>query len=323
MPPRILITPGEPAGIGPDITVQLLQANWPVEIIVVADPNLMLERAKRLGVKLQLSEWQPKNKPIVHKQQQLQILPISLNARVVPGELNIDNARYVLDTLKQAALLCASHQVDAIVTGPVHKGLINEAGFPFTGHTEFFAQSCNVTKTVMLFVVDNLKVALATTHIPLAKVSQAITQESLKLTLHVLWRELKQRWGLDDPRILVCGLNPHAGEGGHLGREEIKVILPIITHCRSNGMNIQGPFSADTIFMPKYIAKADVILAMYHDQALPVVKYIGFGHAVNVTLGLPFVRTSVDHGTALDAAKTKRADPGSMIQALNLAIELV
>lgn len=319
---RILITPGEPAGIGPDITVQIAQQTWPTELIVIADPNLLKKRAQDLGLPLKLVECNLSKPAAPHQPGTLKIIPIALNAEAQAGHLNVANASYVLRTLEEAATLCQQKTDCAIVTGPVHKEIINQAGIEFSGHTEFFAKFCHVPHTVMLFVVNDLKVALATTHLPLAKVSAAITKERLRLVLSILNNELKNKFQIASPRILVCGLNPHAGEGGYLGREEIETITPLLNELRKEGFTLQGPLPADTLFTPKYLQQADAVLAMYHDQALPLVKYIGFGNAVNVTLGLPFVRTSVDHGTAIDIAGTGKADAGSMRAAINLAIKL-
>lgn len=319
---RILITPGEPAGIGPDIAIQIAQLSWAAELVVIADPDLLEQRAALLDLPLKLQVCdldQPAKKQVAET---LNVLPVKLNNAVEPGKLNPANADYVLRTLQLASQYCLDKQASAIVTGPVHKSIINEAGIEFSGHTEFFAKMCGVPHTVMLFVVDQLQVALATTHLPLAKVPKAITKERLRLTLSILQAELKRQFHIAAPRILVCGLNPHAGEGGYLGREEIEVITPLLNELREENYIISGPLPADTIFTPKNLQQADVVLAMYHDQALPLVKYLGFGHAVNVTLGLPFVRTSVDHGTAIDMAGTKAADPGSLAAALNLAIKM-
>ena len=319
---RILITPGEPAGIGPDVTVQIAQEAWPAELIAIADPLLLQERAKQIGLPLECIPWHPEQKATLHQKKTLKVLPVSLDASVAPGKLNKTNAAYVIHTLENAASLCEKKAAHAIVTGPVHKGILNDAGIAFTGHTEFFAHHAGVKHTVMLFVIDDLKIALATTHLPLSDVPKAITKEKLRLVLSILNRELTQLFRIASPRIAVCGLNPHAGENGHLGREEIDVIEPLLVELRKENYAVTGPLPADTIFTPKQLAVSDAILAMYHDQALPVVKYIGFDHAVNVTLGLPFIRTSVDHGTALDIAGTNNANPGSMLAAINLALKL-
>ncbi len=322
MTPHLLITPGEPAGIGPDITILAAQQAWSAALTVIADPDLLAQRAKQLNVPLQITEVNASTLPQQHIPGTLHVLPVKLQVPAVPGSLNPANAAYVLETLTLAAKLCQNNTANAVVTGPVHKGIMNQAGIPFTGHTEFFAQQAHVEKTVMLFVTDKLKVALATTHLPLSQVSQAITRVSLKQTLTVLYDALKQTFKLAAPRILVCGLNPHAGENGYLGREEIDVITPVLGELRKAGLQIVGPLPADTIFTQPYLEQADAVLAMYHDQALPLVKYIGFGKAVNVTLGLPYVRTSVDHGTALDIAGSGKADAGSLEAAIRLAMDL-
>lgn len=319
---RILITPGEPAGIGPDIVIQIAQQEWPAELIAIADPNLLKKRAQDLDLSLNIIECDLNQPAIPHQSGTLKILPIALTTEAKAGHLNIANSPYVLRTLEKAAALCRQKMANAIVTGPVNKEIINQAGIEFSGHTEFFAQQCHVSHTVMLFVVNDLKVALATTHLPLAKVSAAITKERLRLVLTILNNELKNKFHITSPRILICGLNPHAGEGGYLGREEIDTITPLLNELRKEGLILQGPLPADTLFTPKYLQEADAVLAMYHDQALPLVKYIGFGNAVNVTLGLPFVRTSVDHGTAVDIAGTGKADAGSMRAAIDLAIKM-
>lgn len=319
---RILITPGEPAGIGPDITIQLAQQAQSAEIIVIADPELLTARAKQLNLPLHLLECDLNARPVSNAAHTLKIIPHALETTVIPGKLNPQNAHYVLHTLEMAADICLAKKADSLVTGPVHKGVMNEAGIVFSGHTEFFARYCKVAHTVMLFVVDQLKVALATTHLPLAEVSKSITKESLRATLTILHAELKRQFNLPSPTIYVCGLNPHAGEQGYLGREEIDTISPLLDEMRTEHYHLEGPLPADTIFTQKILQQADAILAMYHDQALPLVKYLGFGHAVNVTLGLPFIRTSVDHGTALDIAGTKQADAGSLIAAVALAMKL-
>lgn len=318
---RVLITPGEPAGIGPDITISIAQKPWDAEIIVIADPRLLMERASQLKLPLRLVEADL-NKPTVHQPGTLKYIACRLNESVTTGKLNSNNVPYVMKTLRLAAKLCFSQQADALVTGPVNKSVINQAGVSFSGHTEFLAEAAHVSLTVMLFVVDHLKVALLTTHLPLADVSKAITRERLSATLMLLHDELTKKFHIISPRISVCGLNPHAGEGGYLGREEIDIITPLLAQLREQNYHIQGPLPADTLFTPHALAETDAVLGMYHDQVLPIVKYIGFGHAVNMTLGLPFIRTSVDHGTALDIAGSGKADAGSMMKALELAIKL-
>ncbi len=324
--PRLFITPGEPAGIGPDITVQIAQQTWPAELIAIADPDLLLARAKQIHLPLQITQITTNDllssSPQRHTPGLLRVLPVKLVEKVNAGEPNPVNAAYVIETLQQAAHWCLHHPQDAIVTGPVNKAVMNMARIPFMGHTEFFAHACHVPQTVMLFVVKQLKVALATTHLPLAKIPAAITQTHLQETLTILNRDLIKRFHLKTPRIAVCGLNPHAGEGGYLGCEEIEVITPVIERLRQQHYHLTGPVAADTIFTPQQLQQVDVVLAMYHDQALPLVKYAGFGHAVNMTLGLPFIRASVDHGTAFDVAGTGKSDAGSMAATVGLAIEL-
>lgn len=316
---RILITPGEPAGIGPDITIQIAQKTWPNELVVIADPDLLNTRAKQLGLALHLMPCDLQAKPAINPPHTLKIIPVTLQAPVQAGILQPANAAYVIQTLETAAKICMDKMANNIVTGPVNKSVINDAGIAFSGHTEFFADYCNVRQTVMLFVVDTLKVAIATTHLPLQDVSKALTKEHLRNVITILHDELKRKFHIAAPNILVCGLNPHAGENGYLGREEIDTITPLLNELRALGYQLEGPLPADTIFTPPYLKRADAVLAMYHDQALPLVKYLGFGHAVNVTLGLPFIRTSVDHGTALTVAGSGKADPGSLEAAIKLA----
>lgn len=320
--PRILITPGEPAGIGPDITLQLAEQSWNADIICVCDPDLLQARAKQLSIPLTIELFNPSTPAKRHRPGTLKYIPVTLKAGCTPGVLNPQNANYVLECLRIATQHCLTEPGSALVTGPVHKSVINEAGIAFTGHTEFLAKLCNSSHPVMLFVTNQLRVALATTHVALSKVSQSITPHHLLNTIRILNSELIHKFGIAEPRILVCGLNPHAGENGHLGREEIEVISPVLHRIRKEQVNVIGPLPADTVFTEKLLKTADAVLAMYHDQALPVVKYMSFGHAVNVTLGLPIIRTSVDHGTALDIAGSKQADPGSMAAAIKLAVDL-
>ncbi len=320
--PRIVITTGDPAGIGPDIAILAAQQAWPAEIVVIADEELMTQRAQQINQPISLSVCDLKQAPEVHQPGKLKIIPVMLNMEAQPGKLNPANSWYVIRSLETAVTLCESGDAHAMVTGPVNKLVINKTGVPFTGHTEFLAKRCNVTHTVMMFVTEQMKVALATTHVPIAKLSSAITKKNLRSTITVLSDELKKRFQLAAPKIFVCGLNPHAGEGGYLGSEEIDIITPLLDEMRAQGFNLIGPLPADTLFTPKYLQQADAVLAMYHDQALPIVKYASFGHAVNITLGLPFIRTSVDHGTAIDIAGKGAADAGSMAAAINLAIKL-
>ncbi len=320
--PRIAFTPGEPAGIGADLAVVLAQTEHPCQVVAFADPGVLSERAERLGLPLRAVPFAPAAPPRPQKAGELTVQPVALGAPVDPGTLDPRNAAYVLATLRQAAGGCLAGAFDALVTGPVHKGVINDAGFPFQGHTEFLAGLCGVERVVMVLAAPGLRVALATTHLPLSEVSRSITPELLESICRVLVRGLRERFGVRTPRVLVCGLNPHAGEGGHLGREDRKVIAPVIERLRAEGLDLVGPVPADTAFTPARLAACDAVLAMYHDQGLPVIKHLGFGRTVNVTLGLPFVRTSVDHGTALDLAGTGRADPGSLEAALAMAVEM-
>ena len=314
----LALTPGEPAGIGPDLVVTLAQRGFDASVIAIADPQLLLDRARALGLPLDILPPDPLPAP----PRTLRVLPVALGRPVVPGTLDKANAPYVLATLQAAVSACMKRRVAALVTGPVHKGIINDAGVPFSGHTEFLAAATGTPRVVMMLATPGLRVALATTHLPLRDVSDHITAQSLEQVLRILHRDLRRHFGIRDPRVLVAGLNPHAGEGGHLGREEIDVIIPCLQRLRAEGMTLIGPLPADTLFTPHHLEGADAVLAMYHDQGLPVLKHASFGHAVNVTLGLPIVRTSVDHGTALELAGTRKADPGSLQAALALALEL-
>jgi 4-hydroxythreonine-4-phosphate dehydrogenase len=319
---RIAITPGEPAGIGPDLTISIAQQNWPVEMVVIASKSLLLERAKALSLKLDIINYDD-NKPAKAQQAgSLTVLDVPLAQPCIPGVLNSANGAYVVETLRLASEKNISGEFDAIVTGPVHKGLINKAGIAFSGHTEYFANQANCTDVVMMLATKGLRVALVTTHIPLAYVSKAITYERLQKVTRILHDDLKEKFAINAPKIYACGINPHAGEDGHLGREEIEIMEPAFAELRADGIDIIGPLPADTIFQEKYLKDADAILAMYHDQGLPVLKYKGFGSSVNITLGLPFIRTSVDHGTALELAAKGTADSGSFIEAINNAIHL-
>ncbi|MBN3042772.1 4-hydroxythreonine-4-phosphate dehydrogenase PdxA [Pectobacterium brasiliense] len=321
--PRVVITPGEPAGIGPDLVIALAQQAWPVELVICADPDLLLSRALQLSMPLTLRGYQPGQPAQPQQAGSLTILPIAAPATIIPGQLNVANSAYVVETLARACDGCLNGEFAALITGPVHKGIINDAGVPFSGHTEFFADRSRCDRVVMMLATEELRVALATTHLPLAAVSAAITRHSLHEVITILHHDLQTKFGIAQPQIYVCGLNPHAGEGGHMGREELDVINPALDELRQQGITLVGPLPADTLFQPKYLQHADAVLAMYHDQGLPVLKYQGFGRAVNITLGLPFIRTSVDHGTALELAATGSADPGSFITALNLAIKMI
>jgi 4-hydroxythreonine-4-phosphate dehydrogenase len=318
----IAVTPGEPAGVGPDLVVRLAQDPPDAPLVAIADPELLAERAQRLGLPLHIDRFEPGDAAPKVQTGHLAVLPVSLRQPVIPGRLDTANAPYVLDTLRIACDACLEGTFDALVTGPVHKGVINDAGLPFTGHTEFLAERC-AAEPVMMLATPGLRVALVTTHLPLRDVSAAITREHLTEVIRILHRDLSSRFAIPDPRILVCGLNPHAGEGGHLGREEIEVIAPVLNTLRESGWRLIGPVPADTAFVPDKLAYADAVLAMYHDQGLPVLKHLGFGQAVNITLGLPIIRTSVDHGTALDLAGTDRADLGSLKAAIDMARSLI
>lgn len=324
---RIALTAGEPAGIGPDLVVQLAQQARAQDIVCIADPALLAERAATLGLPLQVHAWQA-GTDVARAAGTLSVLPVPLAVPARAGRLDARNARYVLATLDAACDGCRRGDFAAMVTAPVHKGVINDAGIAFSGHTEYLAVRTGTPRVVMMLVAGSLRVALATTHLPLRAVPDAISGALLDEVIGILHGDLVARFALPSPRILCCGLNPHAGEGGHLGSEEIAVIAPAIARACARGIDITGPLPADTLFVPRLLAGADAVLAMYHDQGLPVLKHAGFGHAVNVTLGLPVVRTSVDHGTALDIAGTRgangapAADAGSLSAALALAVQL-
>ncbi|SDT87430.1 4-hydroxythreonine-4-phosphate dehydrogenase PdxA [Halopseudomonas salegens] len=319
----IALTAGEPAGIGPDLCLQLASEPCAHERVVIADPNLLAERAALLGLQVSISPFDPGRPPRAQAAGELSVLPVRLAAPCHPGKLDPANGRYVLETLRLAGEGCMRGHFAAIVTAPVHKGVINEAGVPFSGHTEFFAELTGTEQVVMMLACPGLRVALATTHLPLRAVADAITPALLERVLRILQHDLQTKFGIRQPRILVCGLNPHAGEDGHLGREELDIIIPLLMRLRSEGMDLVGPLPADTLFTPKHLQSADAVLAMYHDQGLPVLKHKGFGQAVNITLGLPIIRTSVDHGTALDLAASGRADVGSLRVALHTASEML
>jgi 4-hydroxythreonine-4-phosphate dehydrogenase len=316
--PIIALTAGEPAGIGPDLCVLLARQAFPARVVVLADKTLLAARARLLRLPLAIVDYAPlADQPAPPGA--LEVMHVPLAAAVQPGALDVANSRYVLDTLRRAAQGCLSGSFDALVTAPVHKGIINDAGIPFTGHTEFLAELTATPRVVMMLVGGGMRVALATTHLPLKEVPAAISRDSLSEVIRILQRDLVSRFSLPRPRILVAGLNPHAGEGGHLGREEIEVITPALDVLRAEGLDLRGPLPADTLFTPRMLAECDCVLTMYHDQGLPVLKHASFGGGVNVTLGLPIIRTSVDHGTALDLAGSGKADPGSLLAALELA----
>ena len=302
----IAVTAGEPAGIGPDLCLALADTERCSDIVVIADPGVLRARAARLGIDYP---------------EQLQVLPITCPDPEVCGVPSTANAAALLESLRLAMNGCQRGQFSALVTAPLQKSIINDAGIPFTGHTEFLAELSDTPKPVMLLVAGDLRVALASTHLPLRKVPEYLTQDGIRAVLKILHADLRTRFGIENPEIVVCGLNPHAGEGGHLGEEDEAVIAPVVRELASAGLNVRGPVPADTAFTPAAGSK-DAVLAMYHDQGLPVLKYAGFGHAVNVTLGLPIIRTSVDHGTALDIAGTGQADAGSLIAAIELAADM-
>ena len=314
--PVLAVTAGEPAGIGPDLLLTLAQNARPAVWRTIAAPELLEARARQLGLKIRLVD-QPTTDA-----GELWVDAIPLPFEAVPGTLNRANASYVLASLERASDLCLAGETHALVTGPVQKSILNDAGIAFSGHTEFFRDRAGVPDVVMLLVARTLRVALATTHLPLRAVADAVTPALLERRLRILLDGLKRWFGVDAPRVLVAGLNPHAGEGGHLGREELEVIGPVCDKLRGEGHGLLGPLPADTLFLPRMLAGADAALAMYHDQGLPVLKHAGFGEAVNVTLGLPYLRTSVDHGTALDLAGSGRAEADSFAAALALATRL-
>ena len=318
---RIALTTGEPAGIGPDLSVMLAQSERDFELVAIGNAALLTARAAQLNLPLQTRVFDHNAKPCADSAGSLCIADLALDNAVQCGVLDKLNAQYVLNTLDLAAQGCADNTFDAMVTAPVHKGIINEAGIAFTGHTEYLANKW-ASDPVMLLASGDFRVALATTHLPLSAVSAAITEQGIARVLHVLNTELRTRFAIENPRILVCGLNPHAGEDGHLGREEIDIIIPCLEKLRAQGLNLTGPLPADTLFTQHHLNDADAVLAMYHDQGLPVLKYAGFGQAVNVTLGLPIIRTSVDHGTALDKAGKGNIDSGSLNAAMAMAVDM-
>ena len=317
--PVLAITSGEPAGVGPELCASLAERQWPAHLVVLGDAELIEERLARIGSTAQVRNFVPGVAPVDGV---LDVLHQPLACPAVAGELNVANAHYVLGLLDRALQGCVTGEFAAMVTAPVHKGVICDAGVPFSGHTEYLAEKTATPLVVMMLVGGNMRVALATTHLPLSAVPAAITPALLEKTLRILHHDLVARFGLTTPRILVAGLNPHAGEGGHMGREEIEVISPVLDRLRAEGMKLVGPLPGGTLFVPHTLAQGDAVLAMYHDQGLPVLKHASFGGGVNVTLGLPVIRTSVDHGTALDLAGTGRADAGSLHAAVELAISM-
>ena len=317
--PVIALTPGEPAGIGPDLAVQLSQDPPDCALVLIADPKVIGQRAQQLRRPFSPHQWTGR----AHSKSGVFVLPVETARPVIPGQLDVANAHYVKETLTIAIKGCRDGEFDALVTGPVHKGILNDAGIAFSGHTEFLAEHSGAPHPVMVLACPTLRVALVTTHLPLAEVSRHVTRERLSAVLEVLHRDLQTKFNVAQPNIVVCGLNPHAGESGYLGREEIEVIAPVIRELVGRGMRLRGPVPADTAFIPSQLVGVDAVLAMYHDQGLPVLKHRDFAHAVNITLGLPFVRTSVDHGTALELAGTGCADATSLRAAIDAARALI
>lgn len=317
----LAITAGEPAGIGPDLCIQLAVATPDIPFVVIADRNLLLQRSAQLGIDLHIQDY------VSGKSQSAQIgslmvMHVPLAVPCHPGILNAANSGYVLATLERAVQGCQSGEFSGMVTAPVHKGAINDAGIAFTGHTEFLAEQTNTKLVVMMLVGGGMRVALATTHLPLKDVAAAITAALLEQVLRIIQGDLRKRFAIAQPRIFVAGLNPHAGESGYLGREEIEIMIPVLNKLRAEGINVSTPLPADTLFAPHMLAQCDCVLSMYHDQGLPVLKHASFGQGVNVTLGLPIIRTSVDHGTALDLAGTGKSEGGSLLEAIKLAVQM-
>ena len=320
--PRIAITTGEPAGIGPDVTLLAALRDWDGQLVAIGDADLLQQRAELLGIDVDLQPFTPDRAPARHEPGALAVCHVPTASAVTAGRLDPANSAYVLRTLREAVEGCQRHTFAAMVTAPVQKSVISDAGVPFSGHTEFLAQETGTPRVVMMLATEQLRVALATTHLPLQEVPAAITPGLLTETLHILHGDLVKKFAIEQPCIAVLGLNPHAGEGGHLGSEELEIIVPVLERLRGEGMSLLGPLPADTAFNPQVMEQVDAYLAMYHDQGLPVLKYAGFGNAINITLGLPVIRTSVDHGTALDLAGSGRASAGSMLQAITVALRL-
>jgi len=316
----LVITAGEPAGIGPELCVQL--AGLDIPLVVIADKYLLQQRAEQLGIALKVIDGEAVGSSVNGATPVLSVIHVPLAVPSQAGTLNVANGEYVLATLRRAIEGCQSGEFSGMVTAPVHKGIINDAGIPFTGHTEFLAEHTHTRQVVMMLVGGGMRVALATTHLALRDVPDAISAPLLEKVLRIIQGDLLTRFGIAQARILVAGLNPHAGEGGHMGREEIEVMIPVLDKLRAEGMDVSAPLPADTLFTPHKLAQCDCVLSMYHDQGLPVLKHASFGQGVNVTLGLPIIRTSVDHGTALDLAGTGKADVGSLLQAIKVASEM-
>jgi len=317
--PVLAVTPGEPSGVGPEIVLKLVRQHPEFRLLAVADPQLLRQAGNVLGSHLKITEWEPGDTVVAGE---LACLPLKLARPARPGRPDPENAAYVLSTLRRAVQLIEQGHAAAMVTGPLHKAVINDSGVPFSGHTEFLAELSHTKQVVMMLAAPGMRVALVTTHLPLRAVADAISGDKLEAVIRITETSLRHRFGIAQPRLQVLGLNPHAGEGGHLGQEDDRVIRPVIERLRAEGMDIEGPVPADTAFTPPAIAACDAVVAMYHDQGLPVLKHLGFGQAVNITLGLPFIRTSVDHGTALDIAGTGKADAGSLYQAVLCAQQM-
>lgn len=323
MLPVIAITPGEPAGIGPDLAIRTALKKFNCNRVYFADPKMLSQRAQALGIIINIEIIQSAAHAPEPRNNTMYVVPVELANPATPGVLDKSNAQYVLACIRLAVESQINKQSHALMTGPIHKGIINDAGINFSGHTEYLAELSSGTPVMMLAAEkEKLRVALVTTHLPLSDVSNAITKDKLKQVITTLHNDLQNKYGIKHPKILVCGLNPHAGEDGHMGMEEIETISPVINQMNKQGLNLSGPLPADTLFTPKYLKNADAVLAMYHDQGLPVLKHVGFGHAINITLGLSIIRTSVDHGTALDLAATSHVDTGSYTAALKTAIHL-
>jgi len=320
--PRLLVSAGEPAGIGPDIVLLAAQQRFDADIISIGDPALFQQRAAMLNLNIDIETVSLNSQRQISPKGVLKVLPVKLKCPTVTAKLDKKNARYVLDVLDTGIEACLSSQGDALVTGPIQKSIINHVQPNFSGHTEYLAEKTNAKLPVMMLATEGLRVALVTTHVPLMKVPELITKARVNQIIRILAQDLTQQFGIQNPKIRVTGLNPHAGENGHLGSEEQEIIEPVIKQFQSTGLDISGPYPADTLFTPKYLENTDAVLAMYHDQGLPVLKYKGFGNAINVTLGLPITRTSVDHGTALELAGTGKANPQSMILAIHSAIAI-
>ena len=321
--PIIAITPGEPAGIGPDLAIKTSQDDFNCNRVYFADPDLLASRAQSLNIQVNIKTLSSLENIPAPVENTLYVWPVKTACDVEAGQLNPGNAAYVLECIRLAVESQQNNLTHALMTGPIHKGVINEAGINFSGHTEYLAELSSGTPVMMLAAeAEKLRVALVTTHLPLSQVSSAINQKNLHQVISILHNDLQHKYGIKNPHILVCGLNPHAGENGHMGMEEIEIISPVLRTLKKQGLNLTGPLPADTLFTPKYLSDADAVLAMYHDQGLPVLKHVGFGHAINITLGLSIIRTSVDHGTALDLAGSSNIDTGSYTAALNTAINL-